>query len=148
MKLTTKIISTLALSSLIVFTGVQAHERHNPEKKLEKLTKHLSLSDEQRQKIEKIFSSFEANFEKPSSKARKANKSEMKAKWLSLMNNPTFDEVAVTEQINQRTNKRQARAVNFLKMQHAIYQELTPEQQPKFLKMVEKKMKKRFKNRS
>jgi len=72
------------------------------------------------------FSDFKAKNERPDSEAMKAKHS---------------------QHLRERTNKHNARKLSRLRLQHAIYQQLTPEQQPKYLKMMAKEMGKRMGHR-
>jgi len=142
MKLNKKIISIVALGSVIAFTGVQAHERDGEGKRLERMTKHLGLSDEQQSNITTIITQFKAQHTRPNREDMKAKGEAMKEKFAALMAQPTFDEAEIVAQLEERSAKHNNRKVEQLRLQHAIYQQLTPEQQPKYLKMMEKKMRK------
>ncbi len=140
MKLSKAIISILALSCVISFTGVQAHERHNDDNRLKHMTKRLDLTSEQQANISIILTNFEEQHVRPNREVMKAKAKEMKEQFATLMAAPTFDEATVKAQLEQRAVKHTNQMLNKIKLQHAIYQELTPEQQPLFLKSIEKKM--------
>jgi len=142
MKLNKKIISIVALGSVIAFTGVQAHERDGESKRMERMTKHLDLSEQQQSNISAIITQFKAQHTRPDREDMKAKGQAMKEKFAALMAQPTFDEAAIIAQLEERSAKHNTRKVQQLKLQHEIYQQLTTEQQPKYLKMMEKKMRK------
>ena len=143
MKLSKKIISIIALSSVITFSSVQAHDTSSRENRVERMAKRLDLTTEQQTNISAIMASFKVENPKPDKAARKAKAQEMKAQFTAIMNNSAFDESMVNALIEQRSAKKKSMLLNKIKLQHAIYQELTPEQQPKYLKMVEKNMRKK-----
>ena len=145
MKLNIKIISVLVLSSTIAFAGVQAHDHHNDDNRLERLAKHLELSQDQQASIADIIANVKEQHQRPDRETMKAKAQEMKEKLASLMASPTFDELTVKAQLEQRVAKHTNKALNKIKLLHAIYQELTLEQQPMFLKGIEMKMRMKMK---
>ena len=144
MKLSKKIISIIALSSVITFSSVQANDTFSHENKIERMAKRLDLTSEQQTNISAIMASFNVQNTKPDQEARKAKAQEIKAQFTAIMTNSAFDEPMVNELIEQRSAKKNSMLFNKIKLHHAIYQELTPEQQPKYLKMVERNMRKKM----
>jgi len=144
MKLNKKIISVLAVSGIIAFSGVQAHDRSGNENRLERLTQRLDLSVEQQTSISAILVEFKGQHIRPDREVMKAKMAEKKELFASLMAEPTLDEAAVIAKLEQRSVKKNEMVLNKIKLQHAIYQQLTPEQQPLFLKSIEKKMRKKM----
>lgn len=146
MNLTKKIVSAVALSGVIALAGVQAKGSHGDYdksgKRLDRMTKYLELTDEQRTNIEAIIADFKTKRPQMDREVKKEKHLAMKERFKALMADPAFDEAAVTQYLNEKSAKKNERQVEQLKMQHAIYQQLTPEQQPKYLKMVKKRMKK------
>lgn len=149
MKLSKKLLSVIAFSGVVAFASVQAHEHgdgkgrdKNRSNHIERMAKHLDLSTEQQSNIKAMVDKFKMGNTRPDRQAMKSNHMEMKQHFAMLMENPNFDQAAVEQHLQQRSDKYNVRKINRLKLQHAIYQELSPEQQPKYLKMVEKKMRK------
>jgi len=149
MKFNKKVISIIVLASTIVFSAAQAGNRdggHRHDGKrgnpVERMTKKLDLTPAQQDAITAIFNDFKANNERPDREAMKAKHSEMKERFAALMASPTFDEAAMNQHLQERTAKHNEHKLSRLRLQHAIYQQLTPEQQPKYLKMMAKKMRK------
>lgn len=149
MKLNKKVISIIALAGAIAFSGAQAGERggdHRHDGKhgnhMERMIKKLDLTEEQQVNIKALLSEFKATQQRPDREAMKAKHMEMKERFAALMADPNFDEAAVRQHLQERAAKYNAHKVEKLKLQHAIYQQLTPEQQPKYLKMMAKKMRK------
>mgnify|MGYP000336076042 CR=1 FL=1 len=151
MKLNKKVLSIIALAGTIAFAGVQASDRsegRHQGHKFEKMAKKLDLSAEQQEAIKSIFEEFKAQRTTVDREAMKAKHLEMKEKFAALMAAPTLDEAAVTAHFAEMSAKKNERQLNKMKMQHAIYQQLTAEQQPMYLKMLAKKMRKiKHKNR-
>jgi len=146
MKLNKKIISVLALSGVIAFSGVQAHERHSGENKLERLAKYLDLTAEQQSNISAIMDEFKGQHIRPDREEMKTKVQDMKARFASLMAEPILDEAQIITELEQRSMKKNEMMLNKIKLQHAIYQQLTPEQQPLFLESIQKMMRKKMGN--
>jgi len=146
MKINKKIISILAISGVIAFTGVQANDRHSDENKLERLAQHLDLTADQQSNISAIMAEFKGQHSRPNREEMKVKVQEMKARFASLMAQPSLDEAQVIAELEQRSMKKNEMMLNKIKLQHAIYQQLTPEQQPLFLESIEKVMRKKMWN--
>lgn len=146
MKLNKRILSVLALSGVIAFTGVQAHDRFSDENRLERLAEYLDLTAEQKTNISAVMVEFKGQRTRPERSEIKANVQEMKARFNTLMIDPTFDEQAVKTQLEKRSIKKNEAILNKIKQQHAIYQLLTPEQQPLYLKNIKMMMRNKMGN--
>jgi len=150
MKLNKKAISIVALAGVIAFAGVNAaekknshsHKEMNGERMVERMTKKLDLTHAQQDSIGAIVTEFTANNPHPDRTVMKAKHLAMKEQFQTLMANPEFDDTAVIQHFEEQASNHRSRKLNRLKLQHAIYQQLTEEQQPKYLKMMAKKMRK------
>lgn len=149
MKLNKKIISVIAIAGAVAFSGAQAGEReggHRHDGKrgnhMERMVKKLDLSEEQQVSIKALINEFKANKQRPDREAMKAKHLAMKERFAAIMADPNFDQAAVNQYLQERAAKHNAYKLEKLKLQHAIYQQLTPEQQPKYLKMMAKKIRK------
>ncbi|MFB2663067.1 Spy/CpxP family protein refolding chaperone [Shewanella mangrovisoli] len=90
----------------------------------------LDLTDAQKADIKKLFAEQRAarSDDKPSKEERLAHRAEMQA----LITSATFDEAQAKALMSAQQEKRQAQAIERMKMQNQIYNLLTPEQQAKF----------------
>lgn len=90
----------------------------------------LDLTDAQKADIKKLFAEQRAarSDDKPSKEERSAHRAEMQA----LITSATFDEAQAKALMSAQQEKRQAQAIERMKMQNQIYNLLTPEQQAKF----------------
>lgn len=90
----------------------------------------LDLTDEQKANIEKLYAEQKAASSegKLTKEERVAHHSEMQA----LVTSTTFDETKAKALLSAQQEKRQAQAIERIKMQNKIYNMLTPEQQTKF----------------
>jgi len=144
MKFNKKVISIVALASVITLSGVQAGERaecvHGD--RLERMTDKLDLTEQQQVTIASIVSEFKLTNQRPEHEEMKAKFAEKKANLAALMATSEFDEAAVIAHMEEQVSEHHARQLEMLRHQHSIYQQLTEEQQPKYLKMMAKKMRK------
>ncbi|QYJ75185.1 MULTISPECIES: Spy/CpxP family protein refolding chaperone [Shewanella] len=92
----------------------------------------LDLTDEQKTQFRELMKAHKderkAQREGKDDAARTAHHEKMKA----LMSAATFDEAAAKALIAERQAKGEARALEAMKLQHQMYQLLTPEQKAKF----------------
>ncbi|MFB2781378.1 Spy/CpxP family protein refolding chaperone [Shewanella mangrovisoli] len=90
----------------------------------------LDLTDAQKADIKKLFAEQRAarSDDRPSKEERLAHRAEMQA----LITSATFDEAQAKALMSAQQEKRQAQAIERMKMQNQIYNLLTPEQQAKF----------------
>lgn len=90
----------------------------------------LDLTETQKADIKKLFAEQRAarSDDKPTKEERLARRAEIHA----LITSATFDEAQAKALIGNQQEKRQARAIERIKMQNQIYNLLTPEQQAKF----------------
>lgn len=90
----------------------------------------LDLTDAQKADIKKLFAEQRAarSDDKPSKEERSAHRAEMQA----LITSATCDEAQAKALMSAQQEKRQAQAIERMKMQNQIYNLLTPEQQAKF----------------
>lgn len=155
MKLSTKILATLALSSSLMLTGAMATERgegRHMERgfNIERMEKKLSLTQDQSTKIQALVDERKAQrptVDRDAMKAEmKVKKEDRKARFVAMMNAPEFDEVAVREKMAERSQKHTDRQVSKMQLRHAIYQVLDEEQREDYLKMMNKKHRKMKKN--
>jgi len=151
MKVSKKILVTLALSSSLMLTSVMAMERgegRHMERglKVEHMTKKLSLTEAQSTKIQALVDAHKG--ERPTvdraamKEKMKSKRAAMKAKFVAMMNAPEFDEAAVRAKIAERSQKHTDRQVSKMQLQHSIYQVLNEEQRVDYLKMMSKKHRK------
>lgn len=102
---------------------------------MHKLLRKLDLTDAQKADVKAVMEKYKAQRpERPTDEQRAAHKAEM----LSLITNANFDEAKAQAMISAQQEKRQAQALQHLKMQNEIYQLLTPEQQEKYKARMEK----------
>ncbi|MFV0596218.1 Spy/CpxP family protein refolding chaperone [Shewanella sp.] len=90
----------------------------------------LDLTDAQKADIKKLFAEHRAarSDDRPTKEERLALRTEMHA----LITAANFDEAQAKALITAQQEKRQAQAIERMKMQNQIYKLLTPEQQAKF----------------
>jgi Spy/CpxP family protein refolding chaperone len=155
MKLSTKILATLALSSSLILTSAMAADRTEGRHmkhgfNIERMVKKLSLTQAQSTKIQALVDERKAQrptVDRDAMKAEmKVKKEDRKAKFVAMMNAPEFDEVAVREKMAERSQKHTDRQVSKMQLRHAIYQVLDEEQREDYLKMMNKKHHKMKKN--
>jgi len=151
MKVSTKILASLALSSSLMLTSVMAMERgegRHMERgfKIERMAKKLSLTEAQSTKIQALVDAHKS--ERPSvdraamKEKMKLKRTAMKAKFVAMMDAPEFDEAAVRAKIAERSQKHTDRQVSKMKLKHSIYQVLNEDQRSDYLKMMNKKHRK------
>ncbi len=159
MKLTHKLIAGLALSSVIAFgamAGDGKHKHRHGGSKIERMTEHLDLTQEQQVSIAALLKEYRAGMRMlpkgmssddvpplPSREEMKEkmaqHKAERLAKLKDLLGASAFDESTVRDKLAERAQKHSDYKVNQMKMQHAIYQQLDSIQQDKYLAMLSKK---------
>ena len=159
MKLTHKLIAGLALSSVMAFgamAGDGKREHRHGGSKIERMTEHLDLTQEQQVSIAALLKEYRAGMRMlpkgmssddvpppPSRKKMKEkmaqHKAERLAKLKDLLGASAFDESTVRDKLAERAQKHSDYKVNQMKMQHAIYQQLDSDQQDKYLAMLSKK---------
>ncbi|MCL1121936.1 Spy/CpxP family protein refolding chaperone [Shewanella seohaensis] len=90
----------------------------------------LDLTDAQKADIKKLFAEQRAarSDNRPTKEERLAHRAEMHA----LITAANFDEAQAKALMSAQQEKRQAQAIERMKMQNQIYNLLTPEQQAKF----------------
>ncbi|PWF62700.1 hypothetical protein CBX96_13775 [Shewanella sp. BC20] len=90
----------------------------------------LDLTDAQKADIKKLFAEHRAarSDDRPTKEERLAHRAEMHA----LITAANFDEAQAKALMSAQQEKRQAQAIERMKMQNQIYNLLTPEQQAKF----------------
>ncbi|MBW0296428.1 hypothetical protein B4P00_09285 [Shewanella xiamenensis] len=90
----------------------------------------LDLTDAQKADIKKLFAEQRAarSDDRPTKEERLAHRAEMHA----LITAANFDEAQAKALMSAQQEKRQAQAIERMKMQNQIYNLLTPEQQAKF----------------
>lgn len=90
----------------------------------------LDLTDAQKADIKKLFAEQRAarSDDRPTKEERLAHRAEMHA----LITAASFDEAQAKALMSAQQEKRQAQAIERMKMQNQIYNLLTPEQQAKF----------------
>jgi len=150
MRLNKTVISMIVLAGTLTVASVYAgdrnsnhrHEGIQGEQMVKRMVKKLDLSQAQQDSITVTVNEFQASNPRPSKTEMKAKHVAMKQHFQTLMASEQFDEAAVSQHFTEQAQQHKARKINMLKLQHAIYQQLTAEQQPKYLKMVAKKMRK------
>jgi len=150
MRLNKTVISMIVLAGTLAVTSVYAGDRksnHNHdgikgEHMVKRMAKKLDLSQAQQDSIAVIVNEFKVSHSRPNKAEMKAKHVAMQQHFQTLMASEQFDEAAVSQHFTEQAQQHKARKINMLKLQHAIYQQLTVEQQPKYLKMVAKKMRK------
>lgn len=97
---------------------------------MHKMFEGLDLTDAQKADIKKLFAEQKASRsdERPTKEELLAHRNEMQA----VITAATFDETQAKALLNARQDKRQAQAIERMKIQNQIYNLLTPEQQAKF----------------
>lgn len=95
-----------------------------------KMFRGLDLTEQQRSDIKGLMQQHREAMQdkRPSAEVRQAHQQQM----LDLISSDSFSEADVLNMMDARQEKRQQAAVERVKMQRAIYQLLTPEQQAKF----------------
>ncbi|MCL1089858.1 Spy/CpxP family protein refolding chaperone [Shewanella profunda] len=97
---------------------------------MHKMFEGLDLTDAQKVDIKKIFAEQKASRsdELPTKEELLAHRNQM----LAVITAATFDETQANALLNEQQDKRQAQAIERMKIQNQIYNLLTPEQQAKF----------------
>lgn len=131
-------VSALGVFSAVTIADIKGGDyRVN---RVERLAKKLDLTEQQTSQIKTLIQEHKADVPRPSKEQFKEMREQRRSELHALFNSPEFDEQAVREKIEQRHQKYQTKMVKRMKLQHAIYQTLNPEQQEKYLKMVERRM--------
>ncbi|GIU22520.1 hypothetical protein TUM4644_14770 [Shewanella colwelliana] len=104
------------------------HRGHHGD--MRKMFRGLDLTEQQRTEIKSLMKAHKSEraAQRPSAEVRQAHQQQM----LDLISSDSFSEADVLNMMDARQEKRQQAAVERVKMQRAIYQLLTPEQQAKF----------------
>ncbi len=103
------------------------HSRHKIP--MMKMMRKLDLSDSQKQQARDLVKTY-----RQSQKQEQASRSDRQAHFKqaqALIKADNFDEQAARDFVSSNKDKRTERAVQRLKLQHSLYQLLTPEQQTK-----------------
>ncbi|GIU37993.1 hypothetical protein TUM3794_09640 [Shewanella colwelliana] len=97
---------------------------------MRKMLRGLDLTEQQRTEIKSLMKAHKSEraAQRPSAEVRQAHQQQM----LDMISSNSFSEADVVNMMDARQEKRQQAAVERVKMQRAIYQLLTPEQQAKF----------------
>ncbi len=133
-----------ALSAPMVYAGQHKHDNHGYHSMemfghkggIKRMFKGLDLTDQQKTDIKALIKAHKEGRkeQRPSDEDRAAHRAEMKA----LITAANFDESQALEIIAKKQVKRQQAMVERLKLQNAIYNMLTPEQQTKLQEKFEK----------
>ena len=156
MKTSTKLLTSLVLSSSLIISGAMASEGDSKDHKghgfkIERLVKKLSLTEEQSTQIQVLVAAKKADRTEVSvisKEGKKAKKEERKAQMFAMYEASVFDEAALRAKIAERSEKRIEHTISKISTQHAIYQLLDEEQRAKYLKMLQKKHKKMNKHKN
>ncbi|MFV7770044.1 Spy/CpxP family protein refolding chaperone [Shewanella marisflavi] len=97
---------------------------------MHKMFRGLELTDAQRSQMKELMQSHREAMQasRPSDEVRAAHKQQM----LDMITSDSFNEADAQAMMAQRSERKAMAAVERMKMQRAIYQMLTPEQQAKF----------------
>lgn len=143
--------TTLLASTLLASTAFSADQNKN--KRFgkgnmgpAKIYRKLDLTDTQEKQIKAIFDSVRPNKEKANMKAD--FKAKMQARR-SVIEAKTLDMAAVNKIADEQATRAKERFVKMIEAEHKAWQVLTPEQQAKAKKMMEKRaerMEKRMEN--
>ncbi|WP_394129409.1 Spy/CpxP family protein refolding chaperone [Shewanella maritima] len=106
-------------------------------KGMHRMLRKLDLSDSQTEQVKLIVEKYKAD-NSGDREAMKQARSEHKQQMQALITASSFDEAQATTLIEAQQAEKQQKTLNFMKMQNEIYQVLTPEQQEKFEKMLER----------
>ena len=108
--------------------GVQGHRGG-----MQNIIAQLDLSDVQKQEVKTIMQQARGNTDRES---RQAQRSEHQAERLALLNAAQFDEAKARAMIAGHQQQMADKQVAMLKMQHQVFQVLTPEQRTQFAELM------------
>ena len=130
-KLTALLFTFGATSMAPTVMAGQGHgcERGGHKVPMMRLMRKLDLSDDQRQQAKDLVKAYKQSIK--NNKVPTAERQANYAKMQELIKAPNFDDQSVEDFVSQNSSKRQASAVARIKLQHDLYQLLTPEQQTK-----------------
>ena len=149
MKQTKKILLSLAFVSGLATVATAAiahqHDGDHRSRQIERLTDKLDLSTQQSEQVAQLLGTLK--IKRPSRDEIQDKRQQHQAKLKTLMMAPQFNEQAVIGEMEQRSAKMQQKMIAKMSVQHQIFQLLTPEQQEKYLKIIEHRMGKKFRRK-
>ena len=149
MKQTKKILLSLAFISGLatIATAAIAHQHggDHRSRQIERLTDKLDLSTQQSAQVAQLLGAL--NFKRPSKEELQDKRQQHQTKLKALMMASQFNEQAVIDEMQQHSAKMQQKMIAKMSVQYQIYQLLTPEQQEKYLKIIEHRMGKKFRHK-
>ncbi len=134
-----KLVKVMAFAIALPLTVSVAQAKSNEHQRsggFYQLVKQLELSDEQKMQIKDIIK--QAKSEHPT-QDHKADKKEHKEKSLALLTAESFDEAKAITLIESRQEKMKQMQLARLKLQHQVFQVLTPQQQGKYQELMTRK---------
>ncbi|MCL1079093.1 periplasmic heavy metal sensor [Parashewanella spongiae] len=149
---------TLVIGSVAIVPSVIAHQDSAPQMKVQKsekihrthhhggihmmkILRKLDLTDEQKQQAKALVKAHKQNTR--TIKASIEDRKNYAQKIQALIKADSFDEQSANALIAQRSEQRQQHALNKLKLQHDLYQLLTPEQKQQADEMKQRRHKRR-----
>ncbi|RYV03914.1 spheroplast protein y [Shewanella sp. OPT22] len=130
-KLTALMIAFGATSIAPTVLAGQGHDHHRGSHKVPmmKMMRKLDLTDEQKQQARSLVKTYKQDMK--NSRASVDDRRAHFDKVQALVKADNFDEQAAKDLVSQNSDKRLDNAVARIKLQHDLYQLLTPEQQAK-----------------
>ncbi|WP_338590539.1 Spy/CpxP family protein refolding chaperone [Shewanella khirikhana] len=149
------VIALMVSGALLGGTAAMAnpyHEGHGERgpmmmEKMRHMFRGLDLTDEQKTQIRELMKAHKEDRKAQREGKDDAARSAHHDKMMALMNAERFDEAAAKALIAERQAQGEARALEAMKLQHEIYQVLTPEQKAKFQTRFDEKRKEREERR-
>ncbi|WP_372871214.1 Spy/CpxP family protein refolding chaperone [Shewanella sp.] len=149
------VIALMVSGALLGGTAAMAnphHEGHGERgpmmmEKMRHMFRGLDLSDEQKTQIHELMKAHKQERKAQREDKNDAARAAHHEKMMALMNAERFDEAAAKALLAERQAKGEARALEAMKLQHQIYQLLTPEQKAKFQTRFDEKRKEREERR-
>ncbi|MCE0556637.1 MULTISPECIES: Spy/CpxP family protein refolding chaperone [unclassified Motilimonas] len=108
--------------------GMQGHRGG-----MKNIISQLDLTQQQKQDVNNIMQQAKGNMDRQS---RQTQRAEHQAERLALLSNETFDEEKARAMIASHQQQMSERKLAMLKIQHQVYQVLTPEQRVKFAELM------------
>lgn len=115
--------------------------------KMRHMFRGLDLTDEQKTQIRDLMKAHKEERKAQREDKDEAGRAAHHEKMQALMSAERFDEAAAKALLAERQAKGEARALDAMKLQHQIYQLLTPEQKAKFQARFDEKRKEREERR-